>query len=81
MKIELIKEEQYGKSPWYEILIDGAFYTGSLLQSKIEKDYEAILANSEIIKIKRELLRSDEIVLPLQEEIKLETEENGESQE
>ena len=74
MKIELIKEEQYGKSPWYEILIDGLFYTGSLLQSKIEKDYEAILANSEIIKIKRELLRSDEIVLPLQEEIKLETE-------
>ena len=71
MKIELIKEEQYGKEPWYEILIDGDFYIGSLLKTKIEKDYETILANPEITKIVREVVRSEEIVLPLQEETNL----------
>lgn len=62
MKIELIKEEQYKKDPWYEILIDGEFIRGSFILSLIEKQYEEILANPESLEIKREVLKSEELL-------------------
>lgn len=61
MKIELIKEEQYKKDPWYEILIDGEFIRGSFILSLIEKQYEEILANPESLEIKREVIKSEEL--------------------
>ena len=67
MKLELIKESKYGRPPWYYILIDGETYTGSGIQSLIEAQYEEIKNSPDIIKIKTEILRSEEIVVPLEE--------------
>ena len=71
MKIELIKEEQYGKAPWYEIRIDGEYIQGGLILSIIEKQYEELKSNPEMLKKKTEILKCEEIVLPLQEETNL----------
>ena len=71
MKIELIKEEQYGKAPWYEIRIDDEYIQGGLILSIIEKQYEELKSNTEMLKKKTEILKCEEIVLPLQEETNL----------
>jgi len=72
MKIELIKEEQYGKAPWYEILIDGKFIKGSFIPDLIEKQYQELIDHPELLEKKRELIKSDEIVLSLHENTKTE---------
>jgi hypothetical protein len=69
MKIELIQEDQYGKPSWYEIRIDDIFVKGSFILSHIRKQYEELKNDPELVKIKREVLESCEIVVPLENDL------------
>jgi len=68
MKIELIKEEEYARPPWYHIEIDEKYIIGGGNEDEISKHYEAIINDPNILKKKMEILESREIVVSLQEE-------------
>lgn len=68
MKLELIKESKIGKPDWYYILVDGKELNGSGTLSIIEAQYEAILSDPNVLKISIEVLKSQEIDVPLTDE-------------
>lgn len=65
MKVELIKEERFNESPYYIIRVDDKFVTGSPEQEKAEKLYNDLISNPDALKTKIEILKSQEIDVPL----------------
>jgi len=65
MKIELVKEEKFNENPWYTIQIDGKYVTGTGIIEKAEKLYNELISNPDILKSKINILKSQEIDLPL----------------
>jgi hypothetical protein len=62
MKIELTEEHKFNNPyPWYRITIDGEFIVGSYDKDEIEKRYEEIKANPDVIQTKEKVLKSEEI--------------------
>ena len=67
MKVELEEQVKYNAEPWYIIRVDGEYFTGTGNKSNAIKMYEEIIADPNVIKTKRIVLKSEEITLPLEE--------------
>jgi hypothetical protein len=66
MKIELIKETKLGEKPWYEIRVNGRLATGSYDLERMEEAYANVKAGGDPF-LTKEILRSEEIVVPSEE--------------
>lgn len=67
MKIEIVKETQFGKDPWYTLAVGETHVTGSWNLSTIEKLYDQIVENpDQFFERRTEILKSTEISLNLQ---------------
>lgn len=66
MKIELIKETKLGERPWYEIRVNDRLVTGSYDLERMEEAYANVKAGQDPF-LKKEILRSEEIVVPSEE--------------
>lgn len=68
MKLKLEEEEGYGRSvgigPWYRITADGRFINGNTDLESMQKLFEKIKANPDIIN-DRNVLKSEEISVSL----------------
>ena len=67
MKVELEEQVKYNTDPWYIIRVDGEYFTGTGNKSNAIKMYEEIIADPNVIKTKRNILKFEEITLPLEE--------------
>ena len=67
MKIELVEEIKYDGEPWYVVRIDGAYFKGTFNKLNAEKHYNDIINDPDIIKTKVNILKSEEINVPLEE--------------
>ncbi len=65
MKLEIIKETEIGKEPWYRLLADGEYITGSYILKVIEERYE--LLKKGVPQKTVEILKSEKIDVPLPE--------------
>jgi hypothetical protein len=63
MKLELIKETKLGDRPWYELRVNDRFATGSYDLENVEQAYYNVKNGGDPF-IKKEVLRSEEIVVP-----------------
>jgi len=62
MKLELEQEfKQIENLTWYRVTVDGKYITGSYNKEEIEKVFEKIKANPEILKNETFVLLSTEI--------------------
>jgi len=61
MKIDLILDKEIGKPNWYEIRIDGKYINGSYSYETAKKEYDSLIENPELTKVKKEVLESKEI--------------------
>jgi len=68
MKIELVEETKYNGEPWYIIRIDGSYFKGTGNKIVAEAMYNEIINDPEIIKTKVNILKSEEIDVPLEEQ-------------
>ena len=68
MRIELIEEIKYDGEPWYIVTIDGVYFKGTGNKLNADKHYNDIIADPSIIKTKRNILKSEEIDVPLEEQ-------------
>lgn len=66
MKIELIKETKAGDNAWYELRVNDRFATGSYDLAKVEEAYDNVKNGGDPF-LKKEILRSEEIVVPSEE--------------
>jgi hypothetical protein len=64
MKLELIKETEHGKSPWYEVRKDGQFVRGSYTLETAEEIYNLLL-EGKYQKKTVEILKSEEFDVSL----------------
>lgn len=67
MKLEIIKEEEYNNPTWYFLRVDDKTVTCSKSLEEIEKRYEEIKENPSLVNSSRITLKSEEIVVNLQE--------------
>ena len=67
MKLELVKETKGGHSDWYEVRVNGELHYGSYIYEDALAALNAVIKNPEFLKVKREILESHEIDLPLKE--------------
>ncbi len=66
MKVDLIEQvEPFSDQPWYGIRVDGSSVKWSKDKSVVETMYNDILANPELLKTKENILKSQEIDVPL----------------
>lgn len=65
MKVELLLEQRFNESPFYIIKVDDKFVTGSSQQEKAEQLYNDLISNPDALKTKIEILKSQEIDVPL----------------
>lgn len=63
MKIELIKEKEFGKGVWYEIRVDGKYIHGSSSFETVNAMYDAFLRDPSTLEKETIILKSDEISL------------------
>jgi len=63
MKLEIEKVTEIGKEPWYRLLKDGDYVTGSYSLLWIEEKFESM--KNGVPNKYSEILRSEEIDLPL----------------
>ena len=61
MKLELLKEESLGKSPWYVVKIDGEYKYGSWSHPDAMNIFNALLKDPTALEVKKEVLQSEEI--------------------
>jgi hypothetical protein len=66
MKIELIKETKLGDRPWYEIRMNDRLVTGSYDLERMEEVYANVKNGGDPF-LKKEILRSEEIVVSSEE--------------
>jgi hypothetical protein len=67
MKLEIIKETEYNNPTWYLLRVNGTTITCSKTLEEIEQRYEEIKENPSLINPSRIILKSEEIVVNLQE--------------
>jgi hypothetical protein len=68
MKLEIIRETSFACEPWYGIYLDGRYMTGSSDQQKIDQIFtEAVSDPENFFKTRKEVLKSQEIFVNLQE--------------
>lgn len=67
MKLEIIKEEEYNQPTWYLLRVNGRTVSCSRTLEEIEKSYKEIKENPEMLNPSRIVLKSEEIVVNLQE--------------
>ena len=67
MKLEIIKEEEYNNPIWYFLRANGKTVTCSKSLEEIEQRYEEIKENPSLVNSSRIVLKSEEIVVNLQE--------------
>ena len=67
MKLELVKETKGGHSDWYEVRVNDELHYGSYVYEDALAALNAVIKNPEFLKVKREILHSQEIDLPLKE--------------
>ena len=67
MKVELEEQVKYNAEPWYIIRVDGEYFTGTGNKANAVKMYQEIIGDPTVIKTKRIILKSEEIILPLEE--------------
>ena len=68
MKIELIEEQKYNGEPWYIVQVDGQYIIGTGNKLNADKMYNEIIADPNIIKTKVNILKSEEVDVPLEEQ-------------
>jgi hypothetical protein len=66
MKIELIKETKLGDNAWYEIRVNDRLVTGSYDLERMEEVYANVKDGGDPF-LKKEILRSEEIVVSSEE--------------
>lgn len=64
MKLELLKEESFGKAPWYVVKIDGEYKYGSWSHPDAMNIFNALLKDPTALDVKKEILKSEEIDVP-----------------
>ncbi len=64
MRIELIKENRIGDSPWYSIYINGGYKTGSSDEFKLKKLYFELISDTSVLSESKEVLHCAEIIVP-----------------
>jgi|LauGreDrversion4_2_1035121.scaffolds.fasta_scaffold79009_4 hypothetical protein len=67
MKLEIIKEEEYNNPTWYFLRANDKTISCSKNLEEIEKRYEEIKENPSLINPSRIILKSEEIIVNLQE--------------
>jgi len=68
MKVELIEEQKYNGEPWYIVQVDGQYIIGTGNKLNADKMYNEIIANPDVIKTKVNILKSEEVNVPLEEQ-------------
>lgn len=61
MKVEFVRETTIGDAPWFSVYVDGVYKTGSYREAVIEKVYNDIVANPDMLKRQKEVLNSAEL--------------------
>lgn len=67
MKLEIIKEEEYNNPTWYFLRVNEKTIACSKKLEEIEQRYEEIKENPSLANSSRITLKSEEIVVNLQE--------------
>jgi hypothetical protein len=66
MKVDLIEQvEPFSDQPWYGIRVNGTSIKWSKDKEVIDSIYNDILANPDLLKTKENILKSQEIDVPL----------------
>jgi len=68
MKVELVEEIKYNEQPWYIIRINGQYIKGTGNKIIAESLYEEIIADPNSVKTKINVLKSQELVVSLDEQ-------------
>ena len=68
MKIELVEEQKYNGEPWYIVQVDGQYIIGTGNKLNADKMYNEIVADPNVIKTKVNILKSEEVNVPLEEQ-------------
>jgi hypothetical protein len=68
MRVELVEEIKYDGEPWYVVKIDGSYFKGTGNKLNAEKHYNDIINDPSIIKTKENILKSQEIDVPSEEQ-------------
>jgi hypothetical protein len=68
MKIELVEETKYNGEPWYVVRVDDVYIIGTGNKLNADKMYDEIVADPNIIKTKVNILKSEEVDVPLEEQ-------------
>lgn len=64
MKVEFVSETSFQTiEPWYCIYVDGVYKTGSYNKENMDKIYNEIVANPDILNKRKEVLQSAEILV------------------
>ena len=66
MKLEIIKEEQFGEPTWYFLRADDSSVKCSKDLKEIEDAYDELINNPDLIVLKKTILKSQEISVNLQ---------------
>lgn len=68
MKIELVEEQKYNGEPWYVVRVDDQYIIGTGNKLNADKMYNEIVADPNVIKTKVNILKSEEVNVPLEEQ-------------
>ena len=68
MIIKLIEEVKFDAEPWYIIEVDGSYFKGSGDKNVAERIYQQILDDPKLLEPKKNILKSEEINVPLIEQ-------------
>jgi len=67
MKLEIVKEENYGEATWYFLRADDVSIKCSKIFGEIEDAYDEIVNNPDLLTRRKTILKSHEISVNLQE--------------
>jgi hypothetical protein len=67
MTLEIVEEKSYTDGTWYSLKVDGTSKQYSRKLEEIEKLYQEIKDNPEILNTEKIILKSEEIIVDLQE--------------
>jgi hypothetical protein len=68
MIVELIEEKKHNGEPWYIVQVDGMYVKGTGNKIIAEAFYDDVIADPSILKPKKNILKSQEIDVPLRQE-------------
>lgn len=66
MTIELMEESKFGKDPMYAIKADGSIIQWFSYKKDAEAFYDSVIADPSILEPKRNILKSQQIDVPLE---------------